>query len=90
MKLNGTFRFLGCESRQGFKDPTKINYVLGLSQGLDTLRMYIDAVQYQSIMDKIMTGQLASYDEVDVELEYNPAATSVGYCMRLGSIKFNE
>lgn len=81
MRVKGEFKFMGCEARPGFKDPSKINYVVGLSQGLDTLRVYVEAADYARYV------QLVPYSDVEAELEYNPAAQSVQYCMRLVDIK---
>lgn len=89
MKLNGTFRFMGVESRAGFKDPTKINYIVGLCQGMDTIRLYVDAAQYQKILEVMQrpNSKLVPFSDVYAELDYNPAAQNVSYCMRLLEIK---
>lgn len=80
MRLSGKFKFMGCEARPGFKDPNKINYIVGLSQGLDTLRVYVDAADYAKYCS------IVPYSDVTAELDYNPAAANVSYCMRLFSI----
>lgn len=77
MRVSGEFKFMGVESRPGFKDPSKINYVLGLSQGLDTIRLYTDAAGYAQYC------KIDPYSDVVAELEYNPGAQQVSYCMRL-------
>ena len=41
MKVQGEFKFLGVEKRQGFKDPSQTFYVAGFAQGLDSLRCYV-------------------------------------------------
>ena len=46
MKVQGEFKFLGVEKRQGFKDPSQTFYVAGFAQGLDSLRCYVDAEAY--------------------------------------------
>ena len=46
MKVQGEFKFLGVEKRQGFKDPSQVFYVVGFAQGLDSLRCYVDAEAY--------------------------------------------
>lgn len=80
MRLSGSFKFMGCEARPGFKDPTKTNYIVGLSQGMDTLRVYVDAADYGRYC------QLTPYSDVIAELDYNPAAQKVQYAMRLLNI----
>lgn len=44
MKVQGEFKFLGVEKRQGFKDPSQTFYVAGFAQGLDSLRCYVDGL----------------------------------------------
>lgn len=80
MRVKGEFKFMGCEARPGFKDPTKMNYIVGLSQGMDTLRVYVEAADYGRYC------QLVPYSDVTAELDYNPAAQKVQYCMRLLNI----
>ena len=65
MKVQGEFKFLGVEKRQGFKDPSQTFYVAGFAQGLDSLRCYVDAEAY------------GRYSDVMVELEYNPVSGKV-------------
>lgn len=81
MLLTGVFKFMGVESRTGFKDPTKVNYVLGLSQGLDTIRLYVEAVDFGKYM------QIPPYSDVEAELDYNPVSERVQYCMRLKDMR---
>lgn len=68
MKLNGNFRFAGVECRHGFKDPNQEFYILGLLQGMDMLRLYIDKPLYEQLVG------LEPYSEVVAELDYNPVA----------------
>ena len=65
MKVQGEFKFLGVEKRQGFKDPSQTFYVAGFAQGLDSLRCYVDAEAY------------GRYSGVMAELEYNPVSGKV-------------
>lgn len=81
MRLSGSFKFMGCEARPGFKDPSKMNYIVGLCQGMDTLRVYVEAADYGRYC------QLVPYSDVHAELDYNPVAQNVAYCMRLLDIK---
>lgn len=71
MVLSGDFRFMGAEKRSGFKDPSQVFYVLGLGQGLDSLRIYIDAEQYGRY------SSIEPYSEVSAELDYNPVSGRV-------------
>ena len=87
MLMQGKFVFLGVEAREGFVDKSKMNYLVGLSQGLDTIRLYIEAGQYSEIQNMLIRGEIAPYSEVMAELDYNPAAQKVQYCMRLVRIK---
>lgn len=89
MRLSGTFKFMGVEVRAGFKDPTKMNYIVGLCQGMDTIRLYIDSAQYQQIMTDMQRpgSKLVPFSDVYAELDYNPAAQSVNFCMKLSEIK---
>ena len=85
MLLTGVFKFMGAESKPGFKDPLKTNYVVGLSQGLDTIRLYVEAVDFGRYM------QIPPYSDVEAELEFNPVSENVRYCMRLKDMKpFDE
>lgn len=87
MLVQGNFVFLGIEAREGFVDKSKINYLIGLSQGLDTIRLYIEASQYSEIQNMLMRGDIVPYSQVKAELDYNPAAQKVQYSMRLVGIK---
>lgn len=84
MIVTGEFKFMGVESRKSFKDPSKINYILGLSQGLDTIRLYIDADMFADF------SRFDPYSDVIAELEYNPAASSSSYAMRLHDLHVKE
>jgi hypothetical protein len=77
MKVTGIFKLMGVESQSGFKDPTQINYVVGLAQGMDSLRMYLDVNEFALYKD------IPSYSDVEVVLDYNPVAKEVRYAMHL-------
>jgi hypothetical protein len=77
MKVTGIFKLMGVESQSGFKDPTQINYVVGLAQGMDSLRMYLDANEFALYKD------IPPYSDVEVVLDYNPVAKEVRYSMHL-------
>lgn len=66
MKLTGEFKFVGCEARPSFYDPSKMSYVVGLAQGLDTLRCYVKIDLYTQCKD------FEPYSDVVAELDYNP------------------
>lgn len=87
MKVYGDFRFLGVESRPGFKDKTKINYIIALSQGIDTLRLFIEPETFSSIQSQMVSGKMTPFCTVRAEMEYNPTAEKTQYCMRLVDIK---
>lgn len=87
MRLSGEFVFLGIEAREGFVDKSKLNYLVGLSQGLDTIRLYIEADQYGKIQNALMRKDYEPYSKVYAELDYNPAAQKVQYALRLVDIK---
>ena len=77
MKVTGVFKLMGVESQSGFKDPSQINYVVGLAQGMDSLRMYLDATEFNLYKD------IPPYSDVEVVLDYNPVAKEVRYSMHL-------
>ena len=77
MKVSGKFKFMGVECRPGYKDPTKTNYIVGLAQGLDTLRLYVEPADYGRYC------KIEPFTEVEAVLDYNPVAKSVAYAMRL-------
>lgn len=81
MNVTGQFKFMGVEARQGFKDPSKTNYIVGLAQGLDTLRCYCDASDYARYC------KIEPFSDVEALLDYNPVAKEVSYCMRLLDIR---
>ena len=78
MKVQGEFKFLGVEKRQGFKDPSQTFYVAGFAQGLDSLRCYVDAEAYGRY-SRIVTYSAGNHYRSDVmaELEYNPVSGKV-------------
>lgn len=78
MKLIGEFKFVGCEARPGFRDPSKMSYVVGLAQGLDTLRCYVNEQLYADCV------RLEPYSDVTAELDYNPVKEK--YNMNLVSL----
>ena len=71
MKVQGEFKFLGVEKRQGFKDPSQTFYVTGFAQRLDSLRCYVDAEAYGRY------SGIEPYSDVMAELEYNPVSGKV-------------
>lgn len=87
MKMSGEFVFIGVEARPGFTDQTKMNYLIGLAQGLDTYRTYIEAPLFQKIQQMLMMGDVQMYETVYAECDFNPAASKVSYCMRVLDIK---
>ena len=84
MRVTGIFKFMGAESRPGVKDPTKTNFIVGFSEGMDVLRLYVEPAQYAKC------AQIPPYTDVIVELDYNPVAQKVPYCMRFVDIKKPE
>lgn len=87
MKMSGEFVFIGVEARPGFADQNKMNYLIGLAQGLDTYRTYIEAPLFQKIQTMIMQNKLSVYETVHADCDFNPAATKVSYCMKVLDIK---
>lgn len=81
MQVIGNFKFMGVDCRPGFKDPSKTNYIVGLAQGLDTLRLYVDAADYARYC------KIEPFTDVEAVLDYNPVAKEVAYSMRLLDIK---
>ncbi|GLC80236.1 hypothetical protein [Lacrimispora brassicae] len=71
MLVAGLFKFVGTERRQGFKDPSQVFYVLGLAQGLDTLRLYVNAEDFGRY------SSIVPYSDVTAELDYNPVSNRV-------------
>lgn len=81
MKLSSKFIFMGLEARASFKDASKMNYIIALAQGIDSLRIHVDASFYEKYRDTM------PYSECNVVLDFNPRAASVIYCMQLESIE---
>lgn len=81
MKVSGKFKFMGVECRPGYRDPLKMNYIVGLAQGLDTLRLYVERVDYDRYC------MIEPFTDVEAVLDYNPVAKEVAYSMRLLDIK---
>ena len=71
MRLAGSFKFLGAEKRSGFKDPSQTFYVIGVGQGLDSLRCYVNAEDYGRY------AALEPYSDVDAEFEYNQVSGKI-------------
>lgn len=71
MLVCGVFKFVGAEKRNGFKDPSQTFFVLGLGQGLDTLRLYVNAEDYGRY------SSIVPYSDVTAELDYNPVTNRV-------------
>lgn len=80
MKVTGIFKLMGVESQSGFRDPKQTNYVVGLAQGMDSLRMYLDATEFE------LYKNIPPYSDVEVVLDYNPVAKEVRYAMHLVSM----
>lgn len=80
MKVTGIFKLMGVESQSGFRDPKQTNYVVGLAQGMDSLRMYLDETEFKLYKD------IPPYSDVEVVLDYNPVAKEVRYAMHLVSM----
>lgn len=78
MLVTGNFKLVGCEARQGFNDPSRMNYIVGLAQGLDTLRCYVEPVLYEQCRN------IEPYTDVVAELDYNPVKAK--YNMNLVSV----
>lgn len=81
MRVEGVFKFMGVVSRPGFNDPTKVNYMIGLAEGMDSFRPFIERDIYEQCVN------LTPYSDVRVVLNYNPIADKASYCMRLVSIE---
>lgn len=77
MNVRGLFKLMGVESQSGFKDPKQTNYIVGLAQGMDSLRMYLDADEFALYKD------IPPYSDVEVVLDYNPVAKETRYAMHL-------
>lgn len=68
MKLSGSLKFLGVEKRVGFRDPSQTFYVCGFAQGLDSLRVYVDAEAFG------VYSTLEPYTDVEAVFDYNPVS----------------
>lgn len=77
MRLKGEFKFMGIDVRPNRTDPTRMNYIVGLSQGLDTLRCYVEADAYARYC------KFVPYSDVTAVLDFNPVAKSVTYAMHI-------
>ena len=77
MKVTGVFKLMGVQAQPGFKDPQQISYIIGLAQGMESLRMYLEPTEYELYKD------IPSYSDVDAVLDFNPLAKDVRYCMHL-------
>lgn len=71
MRFTGFFKFLGAETRKGFKDPSQTFYVVGVGQGLDSLRCYVDAESY------VRYSGIEPYSDIEAEFEYNPVSGKI-------------
>ena len=67
MRFTGFCKFMGAETRKGFKDPSQIFYIIGLSQGLDSL----DAESY------VRYAAIEPYSDVEAEFDYNPVSGKI-------------
>lgn len=80
MLMSMKCKLMGAESRPGFKNPQELMYVIGLAQGVSTLRLYVTAAQFAQCL------QIEPYSDVEAELEFKPDAQKVSYCMSLVNI----
>lgn len=71
MRFTGFCKFLGAETRKGFKDPSKTFYVVGFGQGLDSLCCYVDAESY------VRYSGIEPYSDIEAEFEYNPVSGKI-------------
>ena len=71
MRFTGFCKFMGAETRKGFKDPSQIFYIIGLRQGLDSLRCYVDAESY------VRYAAIEPYSDVEAEFDYNPVSGKI-------------
>lgn len=86
MRVSGEFTFIGVESRESFTDRSKMNYIIGLAQGIDTKQLYIEAPLFSKIQTMLMRNELKLYATVHADLDFNPAAQKVSYCMKVVDI----
>lgn len=84
MKVQLKGKFLGVVERPGFRDPSKVSYIVAIAQGVDTLRVYVEAADFGRYI------RIEPFSDVVAELDYNPTAEKVAYCMRLLDIKLGE
>lgn len=73
MKLYGEFALMGVQCRPGFKDPSKLTYMVGFADGVDSLRLYIDEAVYNDM------SKLPLYKRMKVALDYNPASQRLNF-----------
>lgn len=77
MKLTGEFVLTGIAERPGFKDKSQINYLAAFADGVDSIRLYVDREMYDRLF------AVTPYTKLRCEFEFNPAAQSVSFAMRL-------
>ncbi len=66
MKVSGQFVLTGVQCRPGFKDPSKMTYMVAFADGVDSLRLFVDASVYDDMM------KLPLYKPYRVNFDYNP------------------
>ena len=63
MKVVGSFKFLGIESKQGKKDPTSTYYNVSLLQGINPVRVGVKTGVITQFAD------IKQMDDIEAELE---------------------
>lgn len=66
MKMKATCLFMGLVSRPSFKDPSKMTYMVGFADGIDSLRIYIDDMMCARF------SQVQPLTKLEVEFDYSP------------------
>lgn len=84
MILKANLVMTGVAARPGYKDPSQINYMVAFADGIDSVRLYIDRKVYDDL------ASLPPFSKLAVEFDFNPAASSPSYALRLHDYSLAE
>lgn len=73
MKMYGNYLFTGATANPSFKDPNKIVYMAGFLDGLDSVKLYINEGDYNSLFN------VPPLSKVEVEFDYNAYSRNLNF-----------
>lgn len=80
IKMMSEMVFQAVEAIPGYKDPSKVNYTAAFFSGVDTVRVYVTAEQYNELLF------VPQFEPVNVIFEYNPGATDIRFVLKYQSV----